>query len=260
MSDSAESLGLCLWIEYVSADTAVAIAGNSNLKPSEEFFVYQDECVIGREGSRTRVHIHDVTSQISRRHVRIYWENGHYYLKDLDSVNKTYIQYDPIYTPAELRDEKKTEILVEPGKPRVLSKGKFRLSNVIQFGFIDTDSTRPMEEGLTREDLTLIPYKRQLKIKDVDAPIPLAPREYAFLHILMENIEPVSYDDIIIRVWGLDQAGFISNEAVNDLKGRINQRLKEHHIKYTYIQTRRGIGYIFEKRSSDADTQSVASE
>ena len=55
--------------------------------------IYQFPCDIGREGCQLNIP-HDTL--ISRRHARLTWRSGHYYLSDLESTNGTFVDNTPL--------------------------------------------------------------------------------------------------------------------------------------------------------------------
>lgn len=72
------------------------------LKTGEIIPISENEFVIGKQTGADYVISDNPT--ISRKHARLYWEDGGYWLEDLDSSNHVFVDGKRIYRPVRLSD------------------------------------------------------------------------------------------------------------------------------------------------------------
>ena len=82
-------------------------------------------------------------------------------------------------------------------------------------------------------------------------PVVLTPTEMAILECLMRNANAViSRETLIVRTWGYDFDG--AGNRINVYIGRLRQKIEIDPVDPIYIQTIRGLGYVFRDRQHAA--------
>jgi DNA-binding response OmpR family regulator len=98
------------------------------------------------------------------------------------------------------------------------------------------------EEPITVGDVCLIPTRQALEVKGTE--VPLAPKEFALLQLLMENRgRVVNRQTMLERIWGTDYDG--DQQTINVHIRWLREKIEEDPNAPRYILTVRGRGYLF---------------
>lgn len=191
----------------------------------QRWTIETNEFVIGR-GSDCQMVLPE--RQVSRYHVKILYENGRYYLEDLDSKNGTHINGKQITGKAPLQDGDEVQIAL-----------------CVKLLFVGTEATIPLtfDPPTTEGNLTIEPLQRSVSILGQELNPPLSLAQFRLLELLYDaNGAVCSRDDIVDVVWpGTDGLG-VSEQAIDALVRRLRDRLMELD-EYNYVVTVRGHGF-----------------
>jgi len=204
----------------------------------ENWFI-DKELLIGRDEAC------DITipdRQVSRLHAKIEpIENAEIRLVDLDSKNGTYINGERIKDSHNLIDGDAIKIAL-----------------IQEMVFFSSDATLPldikkMQSRKKSKKLIVDEKARRIWIGDKELIPPLSVPQYKLISLLYrsENIV-VSREDIIRRVWGEDEAVGVSDQALDALVRRLRSRLSKDDPRHEYIETIRGVGFMFKNDSFEA--------
>ncbi len=194
----------------------------------------EDEKLIGRDDACDVV-IAD--RQVSRYHARLYQTEQGVYLEDLASKNGTYVNSSRISEPVLLQDGDMIQIAL-----------------LQQFVFLSSDSTVPLGPGVaaggtsalrepTQHRLHLDKLSRRVWIAGVEVLPPLSVPQFRLLEELFNNPgKVVSRQELVIAVWGDQEAVGVSEQALDALVRRLRDRLAAIDSSHSYLVTVRGHG------------------
>ena len=118
-----------------------------------------------------------------------------------------------------------------------------------QFVFLSSDATLPLDSStfdkLPQDNHLLRLEKRSRRVWVGSREIlpPLSVSQYTLLEMLYEHQDRVvSRKELIINVWGEEQALMISDQALDALVRRLRERLRESQVDHAFIVTIRGHG------------------
>ncbi len=179
--------------------------------------------------------------QVSRYHARFNISRERIILEDLSSKNGTHVNGQRILDDVTLQDGDVIQIALAQ-----------------KFVFVSSDSTLPLEihEGLnTITDseaqavlskggrLRLDKRSRRVWINDVEVIPHLSVSQFRLLELLFEKQgQVVSRSDLVLVVWGKEQAYEISEQALDALVRRLRDRIAGIDPQHSYITTVRGHG------------------
>ncbi len=180
--------------------------------------------VIGREPSCDVV-IPD--RQVSRFHARLTPTREGVILEDLGSKNGTHCNGNELSGPVVLQDGDIVQIALAQ-----------------QFMFLVSDATLPLlDEGKRAGRLRLDERSRRVWINQQLVTPPLSAQQFRLLQALYEaDGEVISRADLIVAVWGEEQAVGVSDQALDALVRRLRDRLAAVDPTHQYIETLRGHG------------------
>jgi pSer/pThr/pTyr-binding forkhead associated (FHA) protein len=184
--------------------------------------------VLGRE-SDCDVVIPD--RQVSRYHARLTLKSDGVQLEDMGSKNGVFV------------NSKKVE------EPILLADGDLlQVAFAQDFVYLSSDSTVPLAEiqpvkHETARRLNLELRSRRVWVNLREVLPPLSMPQFRLLQALYDQQgKVVSRQDLILVVWGEDEAVAISEEALDALVRRLRDRLAEIDPDTNYITTIRGHG------------------
>lgn len=188
--------------------------------------------VIGRD-STCDIVIAD--RQVSRFHARVSPTPEGVILEDLGSKNGTHRNGEPLPSPVVLQDGDLLQISV-----------------IQQFMFLTSDATVPLTDGSLRSGRLMMDLRsRRVWINQQQLLPPLSAQQFRLLWMLYENQEQVtSRQDLVIAVWGEDQAAGVSDQALDALIRRLRDRLATLDPAHQYIDTVRGHGVRLDNPTS----------
>jgi DNA-binding winged helix-turn-helix (wHTH) protein len=169
--------------------------------------------------------------QVSRFHARINITPEGVLLEDLGSKNGSCLNGSQINEPAFLQDGDLIQIAL-----------------VQQFVFLSSDSTMPMDQrgrlsSTSKGKLRLDPRSRRVWVGDEELIPPLSVPQFNLLNLLYTQAgEVVSRQDLMLAVWGEEEAIGVSDQAMDALIRRLRYRISEKDPGHTYIITVRGHG------------------
>lgn len=190
--------------------------------------------VVGREPSCDIV-IAD--RQVSRQHALLIPTANGVTLEDLGSKNGTHHNGQLLTRPMLLEDGDIIQIAL-----------------VQQFIYLSSDATVPLDSEIfiipTHEPekkpshrLRLEKRSRRVWIGDEEVLPPLSVSQFRLLELLFDNPERVlPRQELIMRVWGEEQAVDVSEQALDALIRRLRERLGNIDPTHAYIVTIRGHG------------------
>ncbi len=169
--------------------------------------------------------------QVSRYHTRISNQNGTVTLEDLASKNGTFCNGQSVHDPIFLQDGDVIQIAM-----------------IQHFVFLSSDSTMPLDieaqnPQVLRRGLTLEKRSRRVWIDQIEMLPPLSLPQFRLLEILYESEgKVVSRQDLILGIWGEEEAIAISEQALDALVRRLRDRIAAIDPDHSYINTIRGHG------------------
>ncbi len=187
----------------------------------------QPSIIIGRAGVSQSCDVAFPERQISRRHAEIIWQDGGYYLRDLNSKNGTYLNGQPVRDMAPLQDN-----------------DEIQLALCVRIRFVGADATLPLEDIRLSKELRVEHQSRRVWIgaREIDPPVSLA--QYKLLELLFTDVGRVySRDQIIEAVWSGEDKDGVTEQAIDALVRRLRERLAETEPEGQYIVTVRGYGF-----------------
>jgi pSer/pThr/pTyr-binding forkhead associated (FHA) protein len=183
--------------------------------------------IIGRGGRNFECDIVLPERQVSRRHAEIYWDQGFYYVRDLNSKNGTYVNDQQITKVARLQDGDSVQIAL-----------------CARFRFVGVDATLPLDEIQPSTNIRLDELSRRVWIGAHEISPPLSPAQYRLLELLYESPGQVrTRDEIIDTVWSEAERDGVSEQAIDALVRRLRERLAEVDPEGLYVITVRGHGF-----------------
>ena len=240
-SDRADEL--CrpyLWAEQLYIRITLLSRREAQLEDLQAFLIFEtgsqagqrvpidkNSLVIGRGGVNATCDIVLNERQVSRQHAEIFFEHGHYYLRDLNSKNGTYLNGKPVQEVTEIKDNDEIQIAL-----------------CARFRFVGADATLPLEEIPAISRLRLDPLSRRVWIGSSEIDPPLSPAQYRLLELLYEPAGQVrSRDEIIDAVWTEADKEGVTEQAIDALVRRLRERLQEADPSGVYVITVRGHGF-----------------
>lgn len=202
----------------------VIVASEGELA-GQQWTVSADPFVIGRGSD---CHIVLPERQVSRHHVVITREDGHYMLRDLDSKNGTHLNGVQVHGSAPLQDGDEIQIAL-----------------CVKLLFVGTDATLPLtfEAPTPRGDLILDIDTRAVTIRGEELDPPLSFAQFRLLQVLYEaEGAVVDRDTIVEAVWPGTEGIGVSEQAIDALVRRLRDRLAELDER-EYVVTIRGHGF-----------------
>jgi hypothetical protein len=170
--------------------------------------------------------------QVSRRHATFTPSTKGIILEDLGSKNGTHVNGHVLEKPILLKDGDIVQIAFAQ-----------------QFSFLSSDATLPLdypvEIGIPSPPgrLKLETRSRQVWVRNDEVVPPLSVSQFQLLELLFENQgKVVSRKEIIEKIWGVENAFEVSEQALDALVRRLRDRLASLDHQSTYITTVRGHG------------------
>ena len=175
--------------------------------------------------------------QVSRQHAQFTISPRGVILEDMHSKNGTHLNGKMIEDQTLLQDGDVVQIALAQ-----------------QFIFLSSDATLPLEMFDTLEVQSATPGRlrfekraRQVWIGDEEVSPPLSVSQYHLLEILYEHEgRVVPRKEVIARIWGVDDAVDVSEQAFDALVRRLRDRLAALDPHQAYIVTVRGHGLRLE--------------
>ncbi|NOZ00008.1 MAG: FHA domain-containing protein [Chloroflexi bacterium] len=165
--------------------------------------------------------------QISRYHARLTPTPEGVILEDMGSKNGTHCNGDKLTGPVVLQDGDMVQIALAQ-----------------QFMFLISDATMPLAENGGRTGRLMIDLRsRRVLVAQQQLVPPLSAQQFRLLWTLYEQQgEVVPRPDLIVTVWGEEQAAGVSDQALDALIRRLRDRLAAYDPTHQYIVTVRGHG------------------
>ena len=169
--------------------------------------------------------------QVSRYHARFTNANGTVILEDLVSKNGTFCNGKQVNNEMILKDGDLVQIAL-----------------IQHFVFLSSDATLPLEFNLgttpkIKRGLTLEKKSRRVWIDQIEVIPPLSLPQFKLLETLVDQEgKVVSRQQLIMEIWGGEEAIGISEQALDALVRRLRDRLMEVDPDHAYITTVRGHG------------------
>ena len=188
----------------------------------------KDPIVIGRDNGCDVV-IFD--RQVSRYHARLMPVAQGVLLEDLGSKNGTFRNGVRLSDPLVLQDGDLVQIAL-----------------VQHFVYLSSDATVPLEGNIPRSEepsyrLSLDSRSHRVWINRQEVLPPLSVQQFSLLEVLYENHdEVVPRQKLIEAIWGSEEAGGVSEQAVDALVRRLRDRIAGVDPDHAYIITVRGHG------------------
>jgi DNA-binding winged helix-turn-helix (wHTH) protein len=170
--------------------------------------------------------------QVSRNHARVSLTPDGILVEDLNSKNGTHCNGELIADPKFLGDGDVIQIALAQ-----------------KFIFLSADSTLPLEiedidpTELSMGRLRLEKLSRRVWIGDREVIPPLSVSQFRLLEIIYKHHgRVVPRRDLIIEVWGEENAIGVSEQALDALVRRLRDRLASIDPSHQYVATVRGHG------------------
>ncbi|MBN2256719.1 MAG: FHA domain-containing protein [Anaerolineaceae bacterium] len=213
-------------MDRIKDDFPVLVAQSGVL--SGQRWMLNRAVIIGRDAS-CEVIIAD--RQISRFHARIMPAPSGIILEDLNSKNGTFCNGQKVNAPIVLQDGDAIQVAL-----------------VQYFTYMSSDSTLPLTDTMTLEDLTALRLhldkrSHRVWVHQQELIPPLSVSQFRLLQALYEKRDQVvPRDELVDIIWGPDQSEGVSEEALDALVRRLRDRLKEIDPIHAYVLTVRGFG------------------
>ncbi|MDO9546468.1 MAG: FHA domain-containing protein [Pelolinea sp.] len=197
-----------------------------------ENWIVKEELLIGRDPN-CDITISD--RQVSRIHAKIELKKDKQLcVVDLDSKNGTYVNGDRL------------------DSPRLLEDGDvIKIALIQELVFISSDATMPLDLNISKEEpksqkLFVDKKARRVWMGEKELIPPLSVSQYKLLTLLYHsNNEVINRESIVQEVWGEEEAVGVSEQALDALVRRLRTRLKKIDPTHEYIETIRGVGFLF---------------
>ncbi len=164
---------------------------------------------------------------VSRTHARIYWQDGDFFIRDLDSKNGTHVNGQSI------RHDK-----------RLQNGDEVQVALCYKLAYASEDATTDLAWESTALGLEMDPDTRMVTLNGIPLEPPLSLMQFRFLHALWQaGGGIVSRDQIKRAVWPEDDPSGISRQSMDALVRRLRSTLAEFDAQTEYILTVRGHGY-----------------
>jgi pSer/pThr/pTyr-binding forkhead associated (FHA) protein len=197
--------------------------------PGREICIKNDSMVIGRDSSSD---ITIVNERISRRHARIFFQEGRWMIEDLGSTNHTRLD----------------TVKLEPGEKKVLKdKNRIQLASQVTLRFHDPESTLIDESKILTDMLWLDEGRGDVYIHNKALEPKLSRRAFSILKLLYQKSQTpcaiASLEEIAYAGWP-DEYG-ISDTMIDSEIYRLRKRLEEQVPCHDFIRSERGQGKWF---------------
>ncbi|MCJ7625475.1 MAG: FHA domain-containing protein [Anaerolineaceae bacterium] len=195
----------------------------------------EDTIHIGREAT-CEIAIPD--RQVSRFHARISINSEGITLEDLASKNGTYCNGEKIIEPRYLQDGDLLQIAL-----------------IQHFVFISSDATLPINIGHSISEIPngifVDKLSRRVLINQQEISPSISVPQFRLLNALYENQgKVVSRQELILEIWGDDEALGISEQALDALVRRLRDKITQWDPEHQYIITMRGHGLRLDNRTT----------
>jgi len=208
------------------------------------FTLSKASTVIGRRTPQYKPDVELSDESVSRRHVEIIENEGHYQLRDLGSTNGTVLDDDRIL-PGKLYDLKhncKIGLGAAAGPPHILLIFKESESTSL----LGRKGDGLAEKVIATEVSWLKVDEAKMEVCVDGEPVKLSRKEYELLTFLYSNAGAVCLrDDIIKAVWSdsLDPAA-ISDATLDQLVHRLREKVEPEPANPSRIVSRKAFGYM----------------
>lgn len=193
------------------------VALQPDVQPTQ-FSLTDDGCTFGRASTCSVVVPRPL---ISRLHAQIEWVGGHFYLRDLGSVNGTYVNGQRLHEPHPLAHHD----LIGLGDATAL------------LSFVDPDATQ-MSAGRLRYDA------RQMRFYLSQQPVELTPLQFRLLlHLNQHRGQVRSREQCAEAIWGPDYTPGNDATPLDRLISTTRQAMRQIDPDARIIETRPGLGY-----------------
>ena len=196
----------------------------------QRWIIDQNRTIIGR-GTNCEIVLPE--RRVSRQHAQIERDGGRYWLRDLGSKNRTYVNGQ------EMGD-----------KPYLLKDGdEIQIALCVKMGFVGADATLPLELDGPNRGLRIDRAARKVFIGGHELTPPLSLAQYRLLELLLDQEgQVVSRDAIVATVWTEEESMGVSEQAIDALVRRLRDRIAAVDPDHAYIVTVRGHGFRLENR------------
>ncbi|MCU0475415.1 MAG: FHA domain-containing protein [Anaerolineae bacterium] len=168
--------------------------------------------------------------QISREHIRVTQEDGHYFVHDLSSRNGTWV------------NGKKLE-----GSQELYDNDEIHIALAVRLQFVGSGATAPLPFEVPHTlsgRLTLDREARRVFVRGVELDPPLSLPQYRLLELLYLHAGRVCTRETVVETVWPDVVGEgVSEQAIDALVRRLRDRLNELDPDHQYIVTMRGHGF-----------------
>ena len=203
------------------------------LRSGEAININEEPVVIGRD---PQVDIVLDSPYVSRKHAEIRYEDGYWFIIDLDSKNGV------------LRNMNR----IPPGEKKLLSD-----RDQIQIGSVSAFEFRDPKETIHQSELRWLAPGLWLDQNNVDVYIngqrldpPLSPQQFTLLSALVYREGNImTHAEVAETLWP-EAAGGIEQAAIDNAISRLRNRLSEVDETHDYIETVRGVGRRFVQRET----------
>ncbi|MCU0496753.1 MAG: FHA domain-containing protein [Anaerolineae bacterium] len=186
-----------------------------------------DELTLGREDGCDMI---IPERQISRKHLRVFRENGVYYVEDLESRNGTWVNGQRLEGARELFDNDEIHVAL-----------------VVRLMFMSSAATAPLPFELPTSingRLQIDRESRRVFVNEVELDPPLSLPQYRLLELLyLHDGRVCTRDHIVNAVWPEVDDNGVSEQAIDALIRRLRDRIHEIDPDVQYILTMRGHGF-----------------
>lgn len=168
---------------------------------------------------------------VSRRHAQVFWQDGDYFIRDLDSKNGTRVNGQTISHEIRLRDGDEVQVAL-----------RFKLA------FAGEDATTDLTWDSRVRGIAIDPETRTVIIDGIPIEPALSLRQFRLLHVLWKaGGGVVTRHDIKLAVWPEADPAGISRQAIDALVRRLRETLCAHDAQSDRILTVRGHGYRLDR-------------
>ncbi len=200
-------------------------------------WIITDSLVVGRDASCDIV-IPD--RRVSRRHAQFSTNPGGVLLEDLRSKNGTHYNGRSVKEPIVLKDGDVVQVALAQ-----------------QFIYVSADATTPLEDtdlAIILEQsgrLRLDKRSRRVWIGEKEVVPPLSVAQFHLLEMLYTRSgRVVSRQELIVGIWGEEEAVDVTNQALDALIRRLRDRLGAVDPSHPFIATVRGHGLRLDNPSN----------
>ncbi len=196
----------------------------------QRWIIDRDRMIIGR-GSSCEVTLPE--RQVSRQHAQIERDGAGYWLRDLQSKNRTYVNGQEV-----------------SDKLYLLQDGdEIQIALCVKMGFVGADATVPLALDGPNRGLRIDRAARKVFIGGHELTPPLSLAQYRLLTLLLDQEgQVVSRDAIVMAVWTEEESMGVSEQAIDALVRRLRDRIAAADPDHAYVVTVRGHGFRLENR------------